>query len=249
MVLLSLIVFSCFIINVSGYCAPGTDTTLDVIKPLKNQKVKVVVGGETTLQVRYNGQPQVRWYLNAKRIPMTTKSKHFEFVKGGASFNQIGQILKIKDFKKPLAGTYKVVIDKTGCINTKIIKVELDTTFSLQRSIASVFKKAPFLETKAGTVLLFLGFAFVFIIIPITTCCALCSKSRKLKKELDSEKGKLEMFHDYDAKKKSHKSKPSRKKEKERQALIAESSSSSSSEDLPNARPHGKDNKHNGRSK
>lgn len=103
------------------------DTTLDVIKPLNGKKVKVAAGKETILEVRYKGNPEVRWYIRGKQIPRSSKSRHFEFIKGGPGLDQIGPVLKIKNFKKKLAGLYKVTINNAGCVNRKTIKVEYDS--------------------------------------------------------------------------------------------------------------------------
>ena len=54
-------------------------------------------------------------------------------------------------------------------------------TFDLQYYIDLIFKKVPYLKTKAGICLLLAGFVFVFIIIPLMICGALCSKIRKIK--------------------------------------------------------------------
>ena len=100
-----------------------------MIKPLNGKKVKVAPGKETTLEVRYKGNPEVRWYIKGKQIPRSSKSRHFEFIKGGPGLDQIGPILKVKNFKKGLAGIYKVKINNAGCVNSKTIKVELDSRY------------------------------------------------------------------------------------------------------------------------
>ena len=103
------------------------DMTFGLIKPKKGQKISIPLGSGATLEVRYTGNPKVKWYFNGKEIPMTAKSKHFEFVDVGISFPMFGPILKIKNFKKELAGDYKVEIQKSGCAYSKIIKVEVDS--------------------------------------------------------------------------------------------------------------------------
>ena len=101
------------------------DTTITVIKPLKNQKAVVATGGEITLEVRYKGTPSVKWYLNGKEIPTNSKSKHFEFVNVGITHRIVGPILKIKNFKKAIAGVYKIKLSNAGCVYSKSITVEV----------------------------------------------------------------------------------------------------------------------------
>ena len=98
-----------------------------MIRPFKQQHAKVPLGGEITLEVRYKGNPKARWYLNGKEILATTKSKHFEFVNVGISHKVAGPVLKIKQFKKEVAGLYKIVINNAGCTYSKSINVQLES--------------------------------------------------------------------------------------------------------------------------
>ena len=98
-----------------------------MIQPLNSKKASVRVGGETILEVRYKGSPEVRWHVNGKEIPANTKSTHFEFMNDGTSSNMVGPKLKIKNFKNAIAGEYKITINKGGCTNSKSIKVEIDS--------------------------------------------------------------------------------------------------------------------------
>ena len=112
-----------------------------MIKPSRGQKASVPLGGEVTLEVRYKGNPKVKWYLNGKPLPLALKSKHFEFVNIGITHTIIGPILKIKNFKKELAGEYKIVIKKSGCTFSKSIKVEVDS--ELKRFLSILLSVMP----------------------------------------------------------------------------------------------------------
>ncbi|XP_065060835.1 uncharacterized protein LOC135688061 [Rhopilema esculentum] len=248
-----LVVTAITVFQVHGYCVPGTDTTLEVVQPVGSQKVQVPASGTTKLEVRYKGHPAIRWYVNGKEIPTSSQSPHYEFVKGGPGLNQIGPILKIKNFKKELAGDYKVTINKDGCVNSKTITVALDKSFNLQFYIDTILNKVPYLKTKAGICLFLVGIGFLFVIIPLMICGALCSKIRKLKKELRSEKGKIDMYFEYETKNKGHsKGKHTAKKKahkekstsKERESLIEDSSSSDD-----HTRPKKKHKSHHDREK
>ena len=57
----------------------------------------------------------------------------------------------------------------------------LSETFNIQDHIDTVLTKVPYLKTKAGVVLIVVLFGFVFVIIPIMVCGAMCNKIRKLK--------------------------------------------------------------------
>ena len=99
----------------------------------KSPKAAIALGSGITLEVSFKGSFDVRWYLNGKEILNSSKPRHFQLINTGITHGL--KALKIKNFKKELAGEYKIRLNTTGCVYVKSIKVEVESEYHRPRSI------------------------------------------------------------------------------------------------------------------
>ena len=108
-----------------------------MMKTGKSPKAAVAIGSRITLEVRYKGSFNVKWYLNGKEILNSSKSKHFELISIGNTHGL--KALKIRNFKKEIAGEYKIRLNTTGCVYMKSIQVEVESEYHRPRSLFTLY--------------------------------------------------------------------------------------------------------------